>query len=639
MRLAVALHNAVVLVPVLLLSVLLFAGGCATSFNPTLAATANSTSLGGLRGMVHGGQQPIVGSHVYLFAAGTAAYGGSSVSLLNDNDAFTNPLPPNIGYDGTNYYILSDSTGSFTLTGGYTCTPGQQVYLYASGGDPGAGANAAIGLMAVLGQCPSAGTFAAAVPFAVIDEVSTIAAAYAMAGFATDPTHVTSAASASSPISISNAFANAANLANLATGAALSNTPAGNGAVPQAEIDTLADILAACVNAAAGGGGCPTLFSAATSDGTATGIAPTNTATAALNIAHNPGASAILALVSLQTPTSPFQPTLSSTAPPNDFTIALTFGGAGLTGTSAGTLYGLAIDGSGSVWVADGSSVAELLSTGAPAPGSPFSGTYDATAVAIDASGYIVVADGFYPPSNGPSVTFFTDTGTLYGSTGVVPNFPGTSAVGAQTIAALPRGGISATGELYLLNYTGPVSSTYFGEYEIDAGMNPYSVATGFSDTVWVTNATGVALTYIGPHPTVINFTGGGLDGPRGIATGGLGAWVANFTGNSLSELSLGSGNSTNVATFTGGGLDGPQMLAIDGAGNVWIANLTSSSLSEFSSAGTPLSPMTGYLGRLSSPYSVAVDGSGNVWLSNSGTNTLTEFVGLAAPIYTPLGG
>ncbi len=139
--------------------------------------------------------------------------------------------------------------------------------------------------------------------------------------------------------------------------------------------------------------------------------------------------------------------------------------------------------------MADGSSVAELLSSGAPAPGSPFAGAYDATAV----------ADGFYPPSNGPSITAFTNTGTLYGPAAILQNFAGTSAAGAQIIAAAPAGGISPTGSLYLLNSTGVESSYSFGEYAIEAGQSPYSLATGASSTVWVTNS-----------------TGGGLDGPRG---------------------------------------------------------------------------------------------------------------------------
>ena len=46
------------------------------------------------------------------------------------------------------------------LTGDYTCTPGQQVYILATGGNPGLPAgtnNPALALIAVLGTCPSAG--------------------------------------------------------------------------------------------------------------------------------------------------------------------------------------------------------------------------------------------------------------------------------------------------------------------------------------------------------------------------------------------------------------------------------------------------------------------------------------------------
>ncbi len=49
-------------------------------------------------------------------------------------------------------------------------------------------------------------------PYMVVNEVSTVAAAYAMAGFATDATHVGSSGTALALTGIANAFANAANL-------------------------------------------------------------------------------------------------------------------------------------------------------------------------------------------------------------------------------------------------------------------------------------------------------------------------------------------------------------------------------------------------------------------------------------------
>jgi hypothetical protein len=62
--------------------------GC--SIVPAASPTPDNGSV--IRGIVHGGQQPIVGAHVYLFAANATGYGGqgiaastanASISLLN----------------------------------------------------------------------------------------------------------------------------------------------------------------------------------------------------------------------------------------------------------------------------------------------------------------------------------------------------------------------------------------------------------------------------------------------------------------------------------------------------------------------------------------------------------------------------
>ena len=66
----------------------------------------------------------------------------------------------------------------------------------------------------------------------MINEVTTIATAYAIAGSAVDATHVSSSGTALAQVGVTNAFTNYANLANGATGVALATTPSGNGAVP-----------------------------------------------------------------------------------------------------------------------------------------------------------------------------------------------------------------------------------------------------------------------------------------------------------------------------------------------------------------------------------------------------------------------
>jgi hypothetical protein len=220
--------------------------GCGVS---RLAPPSAQTGVA-LHGHVHGGQAPVNGAHVYLFAANTSGYGGygladstanASVSLLNSADTGAS--------DPTGAYVLSDVNGDFNISGDYTCTPGQQVYLYAHGGDSGGGSNSALGMLTLIGNCPAAGTFAS-IPFIEIDEVSTIAAAFAFAGFASDPVHVSSNGSPQALTGIANAFATASNLSDLGTGIALTTTPAGNGTVPRSTINTLANILASCVNTA-----------------------------------------------------------------------------------------------------------------------------------------------------------------------------------------------------------------------------------------------------------------------------------------------------------------------------------------------------------------------------------------------------
>ena len=129
-----------------------------------------------------------------------------------------------------NGYVMTDASGNFALGGDYTCTAGTQVYMVAVGGNPGLTPvppatsvnNTAIVQMAGLGQCPAAGNLAAQVPYLVINEVTTVAFAYSMGGFATTAFNVSSNATASpaSGTAIANAMANTGNIVNLQYGQA-----------------------------------------------------------------------------------------------------------------------------------------------------------------------------------------------------------------------------------------------------------------------------------------------------------------------------------------------------------------------------------------------------------------------------------
>jgi hypothetical protein len=156
--------------------------------------------------------------------------------------------------------------------------------MYGAGGNAGYGTNTAISDAVYVGPC---GTINSQT-FVYMDEVTTVALAYAVAGYATDIWHVSYSGSQASLTGIENAFANAFNLASSYSefGSAYPNIPSGNANVPQQTVDTIADAIAACINQTSGADNCSTLFSAAPVNGN--GVAPTDTATAVINIAHNP---------------------------------------------------------------------------------------------------------------------------------------------------------------------------------------------------------------------------------------------------------------------------------------------------------------------------------------------------------------
>ena len=361
---------------------------------PKQAAVSNGT--------VHGGQQPVTGSAIYLFAAGASGYGGPSTSLLNPSVAGVSVDTSNNGY------VLTDGTGSFAITGDYTCpSPTAQVYAAAVGGNPGLGAgksNPNLVMIAALGSCSGLTSST----FIFINEVTTVAAAWALAPFTADASDI-----GTSPGNIAglvNAFAAAGELSNTATGAVSGPTLPAGAVLPTSKLNTIADILAACVNTTGGVAGdssaCGNLFAAATR----TGPAPSNTLTAAVNVARSPVTNAA-SLFSLLPAAAPFQPTLPSA--PTDWTVAVQYTSGGFTNPKS-----VAIDAQGNAWIANcgsvncttGStgSIVELSTLGAPVA-SPFAPAdiNIPVSIALDLNGNV-----WYANRGGNSVGELNSAGT-----------------------------------------------------------------------------------------------------------------------------------------------------------------------------------------------------------------------------------
>jgi streptogramin lyase len=566
---------------------------------------------------VKDGQKPISGAHVYLFAANTTGYGQPSLSLLSAS------IGPS---DAVGAYVLSDSTGSFSIPS-FTCTATSQLYLYSLGGNAGAGTNTAAGLMAVLGTCPSTGSFLSTLPTLSVNEVTTIAAAFALAGFATDATHVSSSGTALAQTGVANTFLNAANLASVATGQALATIPAGTARAPQARVNTLANLLATCVGSSGPSStACSTLLSQALSNG-ATGTTPTDTANAAINIAHHPGVN-VPVLYGLVPQDGPFTPGLTSM--PGDFALGLFFTGLNSPGR-------IAIDAAGAAWMITGNSITKLSSSGAVLSGTtgftgggltaPFS-------IAVDDSGNAWVANYV----SGGSVVEFSNSGS------VLSGANGYSAGGQSSPRQIAIDGdgnawiTDAGGSVVKMSSSGSLLSGSAGFTA--AGLNrPEAIAIDPSGNAWVSTLSGTNAIF------ELSNSGSFLSGANGYAVNGVAdasslavdaagnVWIVSGPPYSAIEVA-----NSGVSLLTPAG-DGSEGIAIDGANDVWVTDINGTIVRGLTNSGSPISGTFGYNGGvLTNPIFLALDGSGDIWVVSNNTGLgLSELIGAAVPVVTPL--
>ena len=416
-----------------------------------LSPTASTSVAGSLmRGNVHGGQQPVAGATLQLYAAGNTGYGSAYVyttgtSLLGNN------------------VVQTDGNGVFSIAANqYTCpSSATPVYLVATSGNPGlsnpAAKNTNLALMVALGPCGSLSML----PGLDINEVTTVASVWALSPFMSGISNI--GTSSTNVQGLVNAFTNVNKLVSIGSGAASGPALPAGSTLPVSKINTLANILASCINSGGGVAGdsspCGSLFS----DTTVGGIVPVDTITAAMNIAQHPDLNTA-ALYLLPSPAAPFEPILNSA--PADFGIVITHTVGGIAAPSS-----VATDASGNVWIANAgtpNSVTKLDSTGAPlsgAGGYTLSSLNKPSAIAIDLNGNAWVANS--------------------GST-----------------TATKISGSDGTG------------TTVSG-----GGLNgPFSLAVDGSNNVWVANRGDGSVTQINSSGTLTNYTGSGVSVPSAIA-------------------------------------------------------------------------------------------------------------------------
>lgn len=560
-----------------------------------------------ISGLVHGGQQPVSGATIQLYAVGNTGRGSASTPLILQT-------------------VLTGSDGSFNITGPWSCTNTAQygsdplLYLVATGGNAGLGGaanNPALAMMAALGPCSTVTPQS----FINVNEVTTVASVYALAPFMLDVRHVGAAAAAAG--GLSNAFGTVNTLVNITTGASPGPGLVAGETVPVREIYSLANSLATCISSS-GGAPCSALFGATTPS---QGAAPVDTIGAALQIAHEPATNVALIFAMAGT-TPPFLPSL--TAAPLDWTMMLKFSGGGLSAPT-----GIALDAAGNAWLANssGGSVTALSSQGARLTGAiGYSGSnnlFGAQAVAIDKAGNVWLADSLLS-----SVVKLTVSGGI-----VQNNVSYSSGINGPTCIA-----VDSQNHVWVANFAGGTitelsqTGTPMGAGPLTGGgilQSPAGIAIDRLGSVWVTDNSSSVVAKFDQNQTLLSgpgFTDHALVAPEGIALDAQGrAWVAD-NGNAGVSLFGANGAVVLATPISGGGLNSPVGVAIDGAGAAWVTNsLQAGTLTRAVGTG-----VTERFGSLATPAGVAIDASGNVWTANAGDDSVAKFVGLAAPVITP---
>ena len=479
------------------------------------SATGTTPGVITLQGKVKGGQQPIIGSTVQLYAVGTTADQSAATPLIASS-------------------VITGVAGDFNITGLYTCPNiTSEVYLISKGGNPGLAAgtnNQASVLMTALGPC---GNLSSSTHI-IINEVTTIGSIYPITQFVGSYLNVGS--SPANANTLANDFMQINQFINTDGGASPGPALPGGFSAPVANLNTLANSMSACVNTTGGvagdGTNCGNFLLYAKPSG---GTAPTNTADAILDIANNP-TNNVANIFSLSSAVPAFQPSLGSA--PADWTLKIlpnitlatpsNLVGVGSTNTGTITLGQAAPAGGLSITlVSDNTSAVTVVSPVNIAAGAA-SGTFSYTGIAAgtanitaNATGYVsssvtlsatasLISLGAVPTvAPGQSVDLPLSLGTPAPAGGVTINFTSSN----TSVATITPASVFIAGGLKVPVANPKVNGLTVGTTTINATATGYapgaqsanvSVSASFPPTftVPVGTPTNITLTISAPAPS-----------------------------------------------------------------------------------------------------------------------------------------
>ena len=363
--------------------------------------------------------------------------------------------------------------------------------------------------------------------------------------------------------------------------------------------------------------------------------------------------------------------------------------------------YGLAVDTAGNLFIADyySLSIREISANGiintVAGTGLLFSGDNGAapsaqfgsiTGIAVDGSGNLFIADNSRLRKVTPNgiVTTVAGTGVCCG--------PGASGVAATSTDVSPeRVAVDGSGNIFFSDFfsvvhkvsTSGIITTVAGNgnagFSGDGGPAisaqlanpPGGVAVDASGNLYIADANNNRVRKVSTSGIITTVAGNGASGfagdggqatsaqlsqPQGVAVDSSGnLYIADSNNNRVRKVSVSTGVITTLAGNGAGGQSGdggqatnaqlqyPEGVAVDGQGDVFIADSANYHIREVTPGGvisTVAGSNYGYSGdcglaasaQLASPADVAVDGSGHVFIADSGNNAVRRLQPTSQP-------
>ena len=274
-------------------------------------------------------------------------------------------------------------------------------------------------------------------------------------------------------------------------------------------------------------------------------------------------------------------------------------------GSGLNSPVGVAVDGSGNIYIADSNNkrvLKETLSGGVYTQSTIGTGLIQPFGVAVDGSGNVYISD----IGSGADIVYLE---TLSGGTYAQSTITSGLSINSPNAVA-----VDASGNVYIAN-TG--NANVLKETLSNGIYTQSTIASNLSNSNGNFNPNGVAVDASGNVYVVLTNGGSGSAGSVLILTPSGGG---NYTQSTLSAAT---------------GLSFPQGITVDGNGNVYIADSNNARvLKETLSGGTYTQSVLPASG-LMSPKGMAVDGSGNVYISDNSSSLVLKEDYADAPALT----